>query len=146
MNWSGPPILAVQSPNAPTPTHKATGSTADATTRCTSRRTAAKLFWSATVYDADTRCLIDNDQQRGDRGSRDVELQTNDDGSVDLYFGPSAPSGGSPLGADHPRTPLVLLLPFLRPTGTVLRPLLETRRHHPRRAVGALRHHTRHHR
>jgi hypothetical protein len=54
----------------------------------------AKLFWSATVYDAETRCLIDNDQQRGDRGSRDAELQANGDGSVDLYFGPSAPSAG----------------------------------------------------
>ena len=35
----------------------------------------AKLFWSATVYDVDTRCLIDNEQQRGDRGSRDPDLQ-----------------------------------------------------------------------
>ena len=34
----------------------------------------AKLFWSVTVYDIDTRCLIDNEQQRGDRGSRDAEL------------------------------------------------------------------------
>src|SRR3954454_3210793 len=92
MNWSGPPILAVQSPNAPTPTHKATGSTADATTRCTPRRTAAKLFWSATVYDVDTRCLVDNDQQRGDRGSRDGELVSNADRSVDLSFGPPGPS------------------------------------------------------
>ena len=50
----------------------------------------AKLFWSATVYDVDTRCLIDNDQQRGDRGSRDADLVANDDGSVDLYFGPDA--------------------------------------------------------
>ncbi len=49
----------------------------------------AKLFWSATVYDAATRCLIDNDQQRGDRGSRDADLHRNSDGSVDLYFGPS---------------------------------------------------------
>ena len=48
----------------------------------------AKLFWSATVYDVDTRCLIDNEQQRGDRGSRDAELVTNADGSVDLFFGP----------------------------------------------------------
>jgi hypothetical protein len=48
----------------------------------------AKLFWSATVYDVDTRCLIDNDQQRGDRGSRDTDLVANDDGSVDLFFGP----------------------------------------------------------
>ncbi len=53
----------------------------------------AKLFWSATVYDADTRCLIDNAQGRGDRGSRDPELQFNADGSVDLYFGPTEPAG-----------------------------------------------------
>jgi hypothetical protein len=53
----------------------------------------AKLFWSATVYDIDTRCLIDNEQQRGDRGSRDAELLYNDDGSVDLHFGPAAPAG-----------------------------------------------------
>lgn len=52
----------------------------------------AKLFWSATVYDIATRCLIDNPQQRGDRGSRD-ELRYNDDGSVDLYFGPEPPAG-----------------------------------------------------
>jgi hypothetical protein len=53
----------------------------------------AKLFWSFTVYDVWTRCLIDNEQQRGDRGSRDAELEHNDDGSVDLYFGPVAPIG-----------------------------------------------------
>jgi hypothetical protein len=53
----------------------------------------AKLFWSATVYDVGTRCLIDNEQQRGDRGSRDRELVTNDDGSVDLHFGPTSPEG-----------------------------------------------------
>jgi hypothetical protein len=53
----------------------------------------AKLFWSFTVYDADTRCLIDNDQQRGDRGSRDPDLVINPDGSVDLYFGPTSPDG-----------------------------------------------------
>jgi hypothetical protein len=53
----------------------------------------AKLFWSVTVYDIHTRCLIDTDQARGDRGSRDPELQTKDDGSVDLYFGPSPPAG-----------------------------------------------------
>lgn len=54
----------------------------------------AKLFWSATVYDAGTRCLIDTDQQRGDRGSRDDDLSTNGDGSVDLFFGPEAPDSG----------------------------------------------------
>ena len=53
----------------------------------------AKLFWSATVYDVETRCLIDNQQGRGDRGSRDTELQANPDGSVDLFFGPTEPLG-----------------------------------------------------
>jgi hypothetical protein len=55
----------------------------------------AKLFWSATVYDVTTRCLIDNDQQRGDRGSRDDDIAVNSDGSVDLYFGPTPPAAGS---------------------------------------------------
>jgi len=54
----------------------------------------AKLFWSATVYDVHSRCLIDTDQVRGDRGSRDAELHLNDDGSVDLYFGPTPPANG----------------------------------------------------
>ena len=53
----------------------------------------AKLFWSATVYSSDTRCLIDNPHQRGDRGSRNSDLAYNDDGSVDLYFGPTEPVG-----------------------------------------------------
>ena len=53
----------------------------------------AKLFWSVTVYDIDTRCLIDNEQQRGDRGSRDADLACNPDGSVDVYFGPAALRG-----------------------------------------------------
>jgi hypothetical protein len=55
----------------------------------------AKLFWSFTVYDVKTRCLIDNEQQRGDRGSRDPELRTNPDGSVDLHFGPRQPAAGA---------------------------------------------------
>ncbi len=51
-----------------------------------------KEFWSVTVYDVDTRCPIDNEQQIGDRSSR-MDLIENDDGSVDIYFGPSAPAG-----------------------------------------------------
>ena len=54
----------------------------------------AKLFWSATIYDAATRCLIDNEQQRGDRGSRDADLVPDDDGSVTLHFGPTPPPSG----------------------------------------------------
>ena len=59
----------------------------------------AKLFWSFSVYDVHTRCLIDNEQQRGDRGSRDPEVIANSDGSVDLYFAPLAPAGGSRTGS-----------------------------------------------
>ncbi|MDJ0521595.1 MAG: DUF1254 domain-containing protein [Planctomycetota bacterium] len=50
-----------------------------------------KQFWSFTVYDNTTRCLIDTGVSP-DRSSR-MKLQVNDDGSVDLYFGPTAPKG-----------------------------------------------------
>jgi len=49
-------------------------------------------FWSMTVYDLDTRCLIDNPSQQADRSSR-MDLVTNDDGSVGLHVGPKAPEG-----------------------------------------------------
>ncbi len=49
-------------------------------------------FWSMTVYDVSSRCLIDNPTQQADRSSR-MELQKNDDGSIDLYVGPKAPKG-----------------------------------------------------
>jgi len=52
----------------------------------------AKQFWSMTVYDTDSRCLIDNPQRKADLSSRQ-DLKKNDDGSVDLYFGPTAPKG-----------------------------------------------------
>ena len=52
----------------------------------------AKQFWSITLYDVDTRCLINNEQQIADRSSR-MDLLTNEDGSVDLYFAPKAPEG-----------------------------------------------------
>ena len=51
----------------------------------------AKQFWSVTLYNADTRCLIQNKEQIADRSSRQPGLVKNADGSVDLYFGPTAP-------------------------------------------------------
>ena len=48
-------------------------------------------FWSFTVYDNESRCLIDTGTYP-DRSSRD-DIVTNADGSVDLYFGPEAPAG-----------------------------------------------------
>jgi hypothetical protein len=52
----------------------------------------AKAFWSATVYDVRTRSMIDTDQQRAGRSSLSG-LKANADGSVDVYFGPTAPAG-----------------------------------------------------
>ena len=51
-----------------------------------------KQFWSVTVYDNDTRCVIDTEQQQADLSSV-MDLVTNSDGSTDLYFGPTAPEG-----------------------------------------------------
>ncbi|HEY2908592.1 MAG TPA: DUF1214 domain-containing protein, partial [Vicinamibacterales bacterium] len=52
----------------------------------------AKQFWSVTLYDTDTRALIQSKEQRSDRSSRD-DIVKNADGSVDLYFGQTAPKG-----------------------------------------------------
>jgi hypothetical protein len=51
-----------------------------------------KLFWSVTLYDIDTRALILNDAKIADRSSR-MDLKKNEDGSVDIYCGPNAPTG-----------------------------------------------------
>ena len=50
-----------------------------------------KQFWSVTVYDNDDRCLIDTGELP-DKSSR-MNLELNKDGSVDLYFGPTLPTG-----------------------------------------------------
>lgn len=52
----------------------------------------AAEFWSTTVYDVATRCLIDNEQRIADRSSR-MDLLVNQDGSIDIYYGPEAPEG-----------------------------------------------------
>jgi hypothetical protein len=50
-------------------------------------------FWAVSVYDIDTRNLFRNEAQRAEVSSNTPGLQANADGSVDVYFGPSAPSG-----------------------------------------------------
>jgi hypothetical protein len=52
----------------------------------------AKLFWSVTAYDTDTRCFIDNPEDIADRSSL-MDVRKNADGSVDVYVGPNAPAG-----------------------------------------------------
>jgi len=49
-------------------------------------------FWSATLYDRKTHALI-REARNCSVSSQSPELQTNSDASVDLYFGPVAPTG-----------------------------------------------------
>jgi hypothetical protein len=52
----------------------------------------AEAFWSITLYDVDTRCLLRNEQRIADRSSR-MDLLENADGSVTVYIGPDKPAG-----------------------------------------------------
>jgi hypothetical protein len=53
----------------------------------------AKDFWSIVVYDPQTRSLLQTDQRFPSINSERNPIQYNEDGSTDLYFGPSAPDG-----------------------------------------------------
>ena len=49
-------------------------------------------FWSLTLYDTETRSMIQNPANDSARSGYD-KLKTNADGSIDLYFGPKVPAG-----------------------------------------------------
>ncbi|CAG9231464.1 conserved exported hypothetical protein [Paraburkholderia tropica] len=51
-----------------------------------------KNFWSVVVYDAQTRSMLDNGQPFP-TVSQYTGPAKNDDGSIDIYFGPDAPRG-----------------------------------------------------
>ena len=55
-----------------------------------------KTFWSAIVYSAQTRSMIQTDQRFPSVSSQNKDLLVNPDGSVDVYFGPTAPAGKEP--------------------------------------------------
>jgi hypothetical protein len=50
-------------------------------------------FWAVSVYDINTRTLFRNESLKAEVSSNSKGLQKNADGSVDVYFGPKAPSG-----------------------------------------------------
>jgi hypothetical protein len=52
----------------------------------------AAAFWSLTAYDSATRSMVQNPTNDAAHASYD-ELETNADGSFDMYFGPTAPAG-----------------------------------------------------
>lgn len=52
-----------------------------------------KQFWGVTIYQTETRTLIQNGEKRAEISSQTPGLKTNADGSVDVYVGPVAPKG-----------------------------------------------------
>lgn len=50
-------------------------------------------FWSFTVYDNQTRSLLETDQKLAGVDSLSKDLKMNDDGSATVWFGPTAPAG-----------------------------------------------------
>jgi hypothetical protein len=53
----------------------------------------AKDFWSVVLYDPQTRSELQTSQPYPSKNNKRDKLITNDDGSVDIYFGPAAPAG-----------------------------------------------------
>jgi hypothetical protein len=54
-----------------------------------------KDFWSFTVYDNQTRSMLQTDQQFPSVNSTDKGVVTNADGSTDVWFGPTVPQGAT---------------------------------------------------
>jgi hypothetical protein len=50
-------------------------------------------FWSVMLYDRQTRSMLQTGQPKPDVGSQSGTVVTNDDGTTDVYIGPSAPDG-----------------------------------------------------
>ena len=52
-----------------------------------------KDFWALTMYDTQTRCQLQTDQQFPTLDSYREGMKTNADGSIDVYFAPKPPKG-----------------------------------------------------
>jgi hypothetical protein len=50
-------------------------------------------FWSLMVYDSETRSMVVTNTQNAGLDPYGGNIQTNSDGSIDLYMGPTAPKG-----------------------------------------------------
>jgi hypothetical protein len=50
-------------------------------------------FWAVTVYDPQTRSMLQNSQQYPNVGDQTEGIRQNDDWSFTVYFGPEAPEG-----------------------------------------------------
>ncbi|MGB0257288.1 MAG: DUF1254 domain-containing protein [Coraliomargarita sp.] len=50
-------------------------------------------FWAVTIYDTQTRSMLQTDQKNAGIDSKQEGLRYNRDGSIDIYFAPKAPPG-----------------------------------------------------
>lgn len=50
-------------------------------------------FWAVTLYDMQTRSMLQTSQPFPSVGSQTKGIKQNDDGSYDIFFGPKAPEG-----------------------------------------------------
>ncbi len=53
----------------------------------------AKDFWAVTIYDCQTRSMLQTDQPYPTVGSQTEGIRMNEDGSYDIYFAPEVPEG-----------------------------------------------------
>ncbi|GJM14980.1 MAG: hypothetical protein DHS20C13_03070 [Thermodesulfobacteriota bacterium] len=53
----------------------------------------AAQFWSAIVYSMKTKGFINNASKVGIGSTQEADLKQNEDGTIDIYFGPKAPEG-----------------------------------------------------
>ena len=74
----------------------------------------AKIFWSVTMYDAEHASGLDNGQPLPSINSMDRPVP-NEDGSVDLFFGPEKPAGAENWMATVPRRAWFILLRLYGP-------------------------------
>ena len=59
----------------------------------------AKDFWSFTLYDNQTRAMLQTDQRFPGLDNNKEGLEKNDDGSFDIYFSPRPPAGRRTIGS-----------------------------------------------
>lgn len=53
----------------------------------------AKKFMSIVVYDSQTRSMLQTGQRYPSKNNKRDKMHVNEDGSIDIYFGPKAPEG-----------------------------------------------------
>ena len=88
-----------------------------------------KTFWAIDIYDTQTRSLLQTDNPYPSINDRFGDLHTEANGDVVIHFGPEPPPDDRrQLAADHPRQELVPDPAPLRPTRSLVRPDLATRR------------------